>query len=102
VYVWANINWCKSLYIYFYGSLGGSLFILSANYYLTDAVIFVVIEACKFVDQCWNQIEEISYWEILWYWENIRDAYVIEKLSLRNVLSRPEYNCDSWNIWETP
>jgi hypothetical protein len=58
-------------------ALGGSLFILSANCYSNDVVMFVVIEVCKFEEQCWNQIEEKSYWEISWYWEIQRDAYLI-------------------------
>jgi hypothetical protein len=26
-----------------------------------QAVMFVATKVCKFVEQCWNQIEEISY-----------------------------------------
>jgi hypothetical protein len=29
---------------------------------------------------------------------NSKDAYVAEKLSLRNILSRPVHDCDSWNL----
>jgi hypothetical protein len=42
-------------------ALGDSLFILSANYYLSDIVIFVATEACKFVERYGKQIEEMSY-----------------------------------------
>jgi hypothetical protein len=40
-------------------ALGSSPYILSANYYSSDVVIFGAVEACKYVEQYLKQIEEI-------------------------------------------